>query len=71
MLVCVLDCFECLLRCCLQQVDVDLSLEGDARKVSRRAASIVLHADGAFSLRCLGRRSVSIACFPTGSAEHT
>jgi hypothetical protein len=37
-----------------------MSLEGDARKVSRRAASIVLHADGAFSLLCLGRRLVSV-----------
>ena len=48
----------------MQQVDIDVSLEGDARKVSRRAASIVLHADGAFSLRCLGRRSVSVSPYP-------
>lgn len=41
-----------------QQVDVDLAAEGDARKVSRRAASITLHRDGAFRLRCIGRRSV-------------
>lgn len=43
----------------MQQVDIDLATEGDARKVSRRAVSIMLHGDGAFRLRCLGRRSVS------------
>ena len=70
----LLDIAEHLLSHCMQQVDIDVSLEGDARKVSRRAASIVLHADGAFSLRCLGRRSVSVSPRPcrwlaSGKAE--
>jgi hypothetical protein len=43
-----------------RQVDVDLSLEGDARKVSRQQANVALGADGTFCLRNTGRRALHL-----------
>ena len=42
------------------QVDVDLSTEGDARKVSRLQAQLSLRADGRFQLKNIGRRRVLV-----------
>ncbi|KAK9811223.1 hypothetical protein WJX72_000233 [[Myrmecia] bisecta] len=42
------------------QVDVDLSAEGDARKVSRQQAQLTLMPDGKFLLQNTGRRSLFI-----------
>lgn len=42
------------------QVDVDLSTEGDARKVSRLQAQLSLRPDGKFQLKNIGRRRVLV-----------
>lgn len=63
-------------------VDIDLSEEPDACKLSRRSARIVLQADGRFALHNVGRRYVShkgllggwafsqLACSPTCIHRH-
>lgn len=45
-------------------VDVDLSLEGPARKVSRRQGVVRLEEDGHFYLKCEGKRPVYISGQP-------
>ena len=42
------------------QVDIDLSQEGDARKVSRQQARLALRPDGHFLFTNTGRRTVSV-----------
>lgn len=42
------------------QVDIDLSSEGDARKVSRHQAHLALQPDGKFRLKNVGRRTVLV-----------
>ena len=42
------------------QVDIDLSEEGDAKKVSRKQAHLSLCADGKFTLANTGRRAISV-----------
>ena len=42
------------------QVDLDVSQEGDARKVSRQQAHLSLSPDGCFVLTNLGRRAISV-----------
>lgn len=42
------------------QVDIDLTHEGDARKISRQQAHISLRADGGFLFTNIGRRAVSV-----------
>ena len=42
------------------QVDVDLTQEGNAKKVSRQQAQIALHSDGRFVLKNIGRRTVLV-----------
>ena len=44
----------------LLQVDIDLTQEGDAKKVSRQQAQLALHADGQFLLTNIGRRTVCV-----------
>ena len=38
------------------QVDIDLTQEGNVKKVSRQQAQVALHADGRFLLTNIGRR---------------
>ena len=42
------------------QVDIDLTQEGDARKVSRQQAHLTLRPDGQFQFTNIGRRTVSV-----------
>ena len=42
------------------QVDIDLSSEGDARKVSRQQAHLSLRPDGRFQLKNVGRRTILV-----------
>lgn len=42
------------------QVDIDLTQEGSAKKVSRQQAQLALHADGRFLLTNIGRRIIHV-----------
>lgn len=42
------------------QVDIDLTQEGNAKKVSRQQAQLALHADGRFLLTNIGRRMLLV-----------
>ena len=42
------------------QVDIDLTQEGNAKKVSRQQAQLALHADGRFLLTNIGRRTLLV-----------
>ncbi|KAL3159853.1 hypothetical protein ABBQ38_010254 [Trebouxia sp. C0009 RCD-2024] len=44
----------------LGMVDIDLTQEGNARKVSRQQAQLALHPDGRFLLTNIGRRTVFV-----------
>ena len=44
----------------LSQVDIDLTQEGNAKKVSRQQAQLALHSDGRFVLTNIGRRALSV-----------
>lgn len=46
--------------CHVWQVDIDLSTEGDARKVSRLQAQLSLRPNGRFQLNNIGRRRVLV-----------
>lgn len=44
----------------IMQVDIDLTQEGSAKKVSRQQAQLALHVDGRFLLTNVGRRIIHV-----------